>query len=43
MKNLPALDPVWEHELAPEVSKLFPMGFLRHPDKVRAPFQLAML
>jgi len=42
MKNIPALDPIWQHELAPEASNLFPTCFLWHPDKGRAPFQLAM-
>jgi CRISPR-associated endonuclease/helicase Cas3 len=42
-KELPALDPVWQHELAPEASGLFPAGFKWHLDKSRAGFQLAML
>lgn len=42
-KQLPALDPVWQSELAPEVSELFPTGFKRHEDPSRMGFQLAML
>jgi CRISPR-associated endonuclease/helicase Cas3 len=42
-KNLPALDSIWQQELAPEASDLFPAGFRWGADKTRAPFQLAML
>src|SRR5690606_27814938 len=41
-KPLPALDPVWLHELAPEAGELFPKDFKPHDDKSRHAFQLAM-
>jgi CRISPR-associated endonuclease/helicase Cas3 len=42
-KTLPALDPVWQTELAVEATGLFPKGFKRHEDPHLAGFQLAML
>ena len=41
-KELPALDPTWQRELAPEASELFPETFKPHDDKGRRAFQLAM-
>jgi CRISPR-associated endonuclease/helicase Cas3 len=41
-KQLPPLDPAWQHELAPEANDLFPKGFKPHDDKDRRAFQLAM-
>jgi CRISPR-associated endonuclease/helicase Cas3 len=42
-KELPRLDPIWRHELAPQASGLFPTGFKWHEDKGRAAFQLAIM
>jgi CRISPR-associated endonuclease/helicase Cas3 len=42
-KELPALDPVWRRELAPEANGLFPKSFKPNDDKSRMAFQLAML
>lgn len=41
-KQLPALDPAWRHELAPQASELLPKDFKPHDDKSLRPFQLAM-
>jgi CRISPR-associated endonuclease/helicase Cas3 len=41
-KELPALDPVWECELAPDATNLFPKSFKRHGDATLVAFQLAM-
>jgi CRISPR-associated endonuclease/helicase Cas3 len=42
-KQLPALDPVWLTEMAPEASKLFPSDFKPRNDKSLVAFQLGML
>jgi CRISPR-associated endonuclease/helicase Cas3 len=42
VKELPALDPVWQRELAPDASALFPTSFKWRDDKSRRSFQLAM-
>ena len=41
-KELPALDSVWQSDLAVETNGLFPKGFKRHQDPNLAGFQLAM-
>ena len=42
-KELPALDPAWQSDLAPEaVGFVFSKDFKRHPSKALAAFQLAM-
>jgi CRISPR-associated endonuclease/helicase Cas3 len=41
-KQLPALEPAWQHDLAPETSELFPKDFTPHHDKSLRAFQLAM-
>jgi CRISPR-associated endonuclease/helicase Cas3 len=43
VKKVPELDPVWQRELAPQASELFPTRFKWHDDKSRRAFQLAML
>jgi CRISPR-associated endonuclease/helicase Cas3 len=40
-KDLPALDPLWRSELAPDANRLLPQNFKPHDDKSRAGFQLA--
>lgn len=42
-KELPALDPAWQRELAPEANGLFPRNFKPHDDRNLHAFQLAML
>lgn len=41
-KELPAIDPAWQHELVPQASELFPKTFKPHDDTGRRAFQLAM-
>ena len=42
-KEIPVIDPVWERELTPEASNLFPKPFRRHENRDRGAFQVAML